>query len=109
MIHDISNGSYEEIKIEKDSFNLISTLINRKNMERIIRVRSIMKTGTDVDNNNLGIEDMDKFKKHRHKLEQELSLALKHMGPPSFLKTNFKISTIEKYKVVNGKFFGCKV
>jgi hypothetical protein len=36
-------------------------------------------------------------------------LTLKSLGPPSFLKTRFKNTTIEKYKVVNGKYFGCYV
>lgn len=81
--------------------------ISQKNLDRIIRVRNIVKTGKDLLNDNLGIEDLKKFKEQRRQNDQELLLALKSLGPPSFLKTQFKTTTISKYNVVNGKFFGC--
>jgi hypothetical protein len=81
--------------------------ISEKNLDRIIRVRNIMKTGKDLLNDNLGIEDMKNFRKQRQVNDQELILALKTLGPPSFLKTRFKSTTVSRYNVVNGKFFGC--
>ncbi len=105
MIQNISNSSYEDLD-EPSLVNYVSPIC-QKNLDRIIRVRNIMKKGMDQPNDNLGIEDLKKFKDQRRENDQELLLALKNLGPPSFLKTSFKSSTIERYNVVNGKFFGC--
>lgn len=39
--------------------------------------------------------------------EDRLYMSMHKLGPPSFLKKNFKVETIKKYKIVNGKYFGC--
>lgn len=55
------------------------------------------------------MENIVKFKEERRANDNELILTLKKLGPPSFLKTTFKKHTIERYKIVNGKYFGCMV
>ena len=106
MIENISNSSYEEIN-EKEE--MLRAMVNRKNLDRVIRVRNIVKKKIDFKNDHLGFGDIDKFKEQGRENDNQLILTLKSLGPPSFLKTRFKNTTIEKYKVVNGKYFGCKV
>jgi hypothetical protein len=38
--------------------------------------------------------------------DQEITMAMHKLGPPSFLKKNFKSETIKKYKMVTGINFG---
>jgi len=74
----------------------------------VIRVRNIVKNGGDSYNENLGIEDRKKYLENRKKLEMECTLAISRLKPPGFLKSNFKNKTVEKFKCVNGKYFGIK-
>jgi hypothetical protein len=104
MIDSLSNDSYEEIDQEKEV--LSSNIINRKNLNRIVRVRNIVKKKYDPLQDYLGMEDIQKFKDDRRNNDNELIITLKHLGPPAFLKTKFKKRTIEKFKVVRGKYFG---
>lgn len=72
-------------------------------------MRNIMKKRIDPSNDYLGMEDINKFKEQKRDNDNELIQTLQKMGPPSFLKTRFKKATLEKYKVVNGKYFGVVV
>jgi hypothetical protein len=40
------------------------------------------------------------------KIDEKLVMALHKLGPPAFLKKNFKNETIKKYKMVSGLNFG---
>ncbi len=105
MLENISNNSYETIELRDKE--IVSSVINTKNLERIIRVRNILKKKMDSDDDFLGVQDVGKFKEQRRENDNELMMTLKSLGPPSFLKTKFRYKTIEKYKIVNGKYFGC--
>jgi hypothetical protein len=107
MLETISNSSYEEMN-EKES-TITSSLINLKNLRRVVRVRNILKSKKDPDNDFLGINNIGKFKEDKRQNDNELIMTLQNLGPPSFIKTRFKKDTIEKYKIVNGKYFGCMV
>jgi hypothetical protein len=107
MIEDISDDEYEDVN--DTEVKLSKNLINKNNLNRIIRVRNIMKNKIDDRNDNLGMANIDKFKEERRVNDNELMKTLNKLGPPSFLKTRFKKETIDRYKMVNGKFFGCFV
>jgi len=49
---------------------------------------------------------VQKFKENKRNIHFEIMNSLKDLGPPNFLKTKFKISTILKCKNVEGLFFG---
>jgi hypothetical protein len=68
-----------------------------------------MKKKYDTQDDHLGMGDMVKFKEQRRNNDNELMLTLKSLGPPSFLKSKFKKDTIERYKIVSGRYFGCFV
>lgn len=108
MIENISNDEYEDVNAEDKPLKS-SNPVNIKNLERVIRVRNIIRKKIDLENDFLGIQDITKFKENRRENDNELMMTLKSLGPPSFLKTRFRNKTIEKYKIVNGKYFGCMV
>jgi hypothetical protein len=102
LIQNLS-GSYEE----QDSEDFISSYYNRNNLERVIRVRNIVKKGHDIERDNVGLNEIQKIKNERAEGDKHLLSILKSVGPPSFMKTKFRLSTIEKYKNVSGRYFGC--
>lgn len=104
MILDIDCSEYESI--DSDDNQMVKRNVYKNNLKRIIRVRNIMKKRLDNENDFLGIEDIMKFKKLNREGEDDVIRALKKFGPPTFLKTKFKKETMEKYKIVNGKYFG---
>jgi len=65
-----------------------------------------MKKKVDTENDYIGIEDIAKFKETRRENDNELIKALKKLGNPNFLKTRFRSTTVQKYRSINGKFFG---
>ena len=65
-----------------------------------------MKNGYDKELDFIGLENPKKYKVKNRNSNQEALISLKNMGPPNFLKKRFKISTIDKFKNVNGLFFG---
>ncbi len=54
----------------------------------------------DLISNNIG---NDKVKKIKENTQDILTLTLHRLGPPSFLKTKFKIQTVKKFHG-NGAF-----
>ncbi len=102
MIQNVS-GSYEE----QDSVDFISTYYNRNNLDRVIRVRNIIKNGHDIERDNVGLNEIQKIKNERAEADKIILSILKSVGPPSFMKTKFRLKTIEKYKNVSGRYFGC--
>jgi len=84
-------------------------MVNKKNLNRVIRVRNIVKYKTDKQNDHLGMDNINKFKEERRANDNEMLITLKKLGAPSFIKTKFKKETIYRYKVVNGNYFGCAV
>jgi hypothetical protein len=87
--------------MEANEFNFV----NHNNLKRIIRVRNIMKHKKDFHSDNIQINNLEKFKDEKRKDERELVLALDVLGPPSFIKTRFFSTTINKYRMLCGKFF----
>jgi hypothetical protein len=110
MLQNISDDSYEDPQSNKKAIHSKnSKLISKKNLERIIRVHEIVKNKIDKRNDFLGVQNMKKFREARMEMDENLVMVLKKLGTPSFLKTGFREKTMEKYKTVNGKYFGCKV
>lgn len=104
QILEISLNDYSQIEPE-DSDRLIGNNVNLANLHRVIRVRNILKGRHKDDEQKLQYEGISK------ESDDELNkvLRFKKLGPPSFLKTNFKRETETKFKMLGGKFFGCKV
>jgi hypothetical protein len=75
------------------------------NLKRIIKLRNILKY--KVEDENLAVLDINKFKAQTKENEKQAILALQSLGPPSFIKKKFKSSTYEKFKMLSGKYFGC--
>jgi hypothetical protein len=86
---------------ETNEFNFV----NQNNLKRIIRVRNILKHKRDSHIDNIQINNLEKFKEEKRKNEGDLVLALDILGPPKFIKTQFLSKTINKYKMLCGKFF----
>lgn len=103
QILDISLNDYSEIELE-NSDRIPSSNVNMSNLNRVIRVRNILK-GKHKD------DDQHQYKGLNKENDDEIFkvLRLKKLGPPSFLKTNFKKETESKFRMLEGKFFGCQV
>jgi len=100
QILDISLNDYSEIN-EDISDRIGSRNINVDNLKRVIRVRNIIK----------GKYKNPQEKESFNPIEDEINkiTTFKNLGPPSFLKINFKKETNMKYRILAGKFFGCQV
>ena len=95
-----------EIPNELYEFRSTRSYISNRNVHRIRRIKRIMENIEDKE--QLGIYDVnvEKLKKNQKKSETESMLAIKRAGKPRFVKTQFKSSTISKYKGISGDFFG---
>jgi hypothetical protein len=102
MILDI-DYEYEPIIIDPDV--KLNKVLYHKNLERTIRLRSILKHKADPEE-NLGLSDLKKYREDRNDIAYLTSKSLSKLGLPSFIKKNFRVSTIQKYNVVNGNYFG---
>lgn len=107
LLENISDPEYEDIT-NPDCRNPIK-LIHDNNLKRVIRVRNIIKHRDDLQDDSFGMKNMNRFKDTKRKFDSEVAKTLSNLGPPSFLKTKFKNSTIESYKIAHGKYFGCSV
>ncbi len=101
LIQNVS-GHYEE----QDSDDFIYTHYNRNNLNRVIRVRNILKNGHDKEIENIGINEIQILKNERAEADKYFLATLKSVGPPSFMKTKFRLKTMETYKNVSGRYFG---
>lgn len=99
---------YESIDFDEE--NQMKKCVYKKNLQRVIRLRNIMKKSINPLNKFMGAEDMDNFNKLKQDSEDiGLIKSFNRLGPPSFMKKQFKKTTVEKYKSVNGKYFGVLV
>lgn len=103
QILEISLNDYSDL--HRNDSDLMENNVHIKNLNRVIRVRNILKGKPRNEKqkqsyNNRGDEN-----------EEEISkiIRFKKLGPPSFLKTNFKKETNMKFRMLEGKFFGCQV
>lgn len=103
MIKDLSFEEYEDFS--RYGSMKIKNGVHVTNLDRVIRVRNIMKKGYDQKNDHLGFGDPKKYKENKTIIEFDSMISMKTMGPPNFLKRRFKISTIDKTKNINGLFF----
>ena len=97
----ILNMSFGEYNI----INEDDKCINMENLKRVIRLRSILKGKFD-DHTKREVINM---RKDNYEEEMEKVMRFRKIGPPAFLKTNFKKDTELKFKMLGGKFFGCQV
>jgi hypothetical protein len=78
---------------------------SHRNLKRIIKLRNILKY--KVEDENLAIIDIKKFKDETKDNEKQAILALQSLGPPSFIKKKFPSKTYDKFKRLSGRYFGC--
>jgi hypothetical protein len=52
-------------------------------------------------------KNLDKVKEIKNNIDDKNSIALHKLGPPSFMKKKFRLETMNMFKSVSGKFFGC--
>jgi hypothetical protein len=78
-------------------------------LDRVIRVRKILKKNIERTNEYMGVEEMETFNKLRKDDDINFIKSLSRIGIPTFMKKKFKKSTTEKYRIANGKYFGVLV
>jgi hypothetical protein len=103
LIHKISCVEYQSMG---DSA-INNGRINMHNLSKVVRLRTVLKTKKDPEIDETEIQSPAKIKEMVQKNQDEVIKALKKLGPPSFLKNKFKTATLNRFKVVNGKYFGC--
>ena len=79
-------------------------ILEQNNINRIIRIRSILKKRIDHPSDFVDLDYVESFKKERKKNFFHDNQTIIKLGPPSFIKTKFKVSTTRK--VSDGKNFG---
>ena len=81
-------------------------LLHEVNLKKILRQSknkiNIIKEGDD----DLGLDNIDNVRKERKDIEYQFFKVLKDERTPKFLKNNFNISTVKRFKGVSGKYFG---
>ena len=97
---------YEMKNTNENNFDSSKEQVSFKNLDRVIRLRGIQKTGKDFENNDFGLEVNDKGKDENKKIKDELILTLGQLGPPKFIKCNFRNSTLRKFQTVCGNLMG---
>ena len=104
---DIGLPQYEEIievpeGKEGNQHENVTKLLYSKNIERVVKVRDIMKRRKEVADDILDYEDLKTFKQ-KIKLEQNnIVKIMQRIGAPNYLKTKFKMGTILKYNNLSG-------
>ena len=106
LICKIDSEPYEEKNEDEKNFDSSKEPISFKNLQRIVRLKGIRKTGKDYENNDFGLEINDKLKQEVDENEDFLTLTIEQLGPPKFIKTVFKSTTLRKYQIVSGTLFG---
>ena len=106
LICKIDSEPYEEKNEDEKNFDSSKEPISFRNLQRIVRLKGIRKTGKDYEKNDFGLEVNDKLKQEADENEDFLTLTIEQLGPPKFIKTVFKSTTLRKYQVVSGTLFG---
>lgn len=100
---------YEEPNPETKYFRSSGKCFSKTNINRIKRIKGILKNIEDNERTDTFNVDVEKLKEDKKKNEEDLLLAIKRAGIPRFIITNFKSKTMKKYKKVSGGFFGIPV
>ena len=95
-----------ELPDELYEFRSTRSFISNINVHRIRRIKRIMKNIEDKEQTGAYDVNVDKLKENQKKSEEEVMLAIKRAGKPRFVKTQFKSSTISKYKEISEEYFG---
>lgn len=108
---DIMNQLIEDISFEYDFENAENAILNncKKNLDRLIQVLFIKKNKmSKVDLINK-LENNKELKEKAFDKYDDVVKLLSKVGAPSFVKTRFKTSTLNKFNSIKGSYFGCKV
>ena len=106
LILKMDSEPYEMKNTNENNFDSSKEQVSFKNLDRVIRLRGIQKTGKDFENNDFGLEVNEKGKEENNQVKNMLILTLEQLGPPKFIKSHFKSSTIRTYQTVSGNLFG---
>ena len=95
-----------EIPDSSNEYKSTGNYFSNININRIRRVKRILKNIEDKE--QLGAYDVnvDKLKQNQKESEEESALAFRRGGKPKFVKTQFRSTTIIKYKNLSGEYFG---
>ena len=83
--------------------------IRGSNLKRLIRLRNIVKTKIDKEEEFLKIHDINSFKDKKLKDDFMYHMTLKQERRPNLIKLKFNKTTNKKYLTMNAKYFGVKV
>ena len=106
LILKMDSEPYEMKNSNENNYDSSKEKVSFKNLDRVVRLRGIQKTGKDFENNDFGLEVNEKIKEENNKVKNMLILTLEQLGPPKFIKSHFKSTTIRKYQTVSGNLFG---
>ncbi len=83
-----------------------ANLLHEVNLKKILRQSknkiNIIKEGDD----DLGLDNIENVRKERKDIEYQYFKVLKDQRTPKFLKNNFNLTTVKRFKGVSGKYFG---
>ena len=81
-------------------------LLHEVNLKKLLRQSknkiNVIKEGDE----DLGLDNIDNVRKERKDIEYQYFKVLKGKRTPKFLKNNFNLTTVKRYKGVSGKYFG---
>ena len=106
LIFKLDCEPYEEKNEDENNYDSTREPISFRNLQRVLRLKAIQRSGKDYEENDYGLEINDKLRSESNDYEDMLTLSLEKLGPPKFLKTVFKTSTVRKFQTVSGNLFG---
>lgn len=80
--------------------------IDYNNLRKKIALYNFTKSKLDIENENEIFDTVEKFKENKKEADVDLLLALRELGPPTFVKQKFKNNTVKKFNCISGLYLG---
>ena len=106
VIFSMDCEEYENVNEKEKVYDSTKGLISYRNLKRVIRLINIQKNHDDDEKQGKIKITPNQIRKDREQNAEKIILALNFLGPPKYIKSNFKGITLRKFQSVSGNFFG---
>ena len=106
VILSMDSEEYENVNEKEEVYDSTKGLISYRNLKRVIRLINIQKNHDDDEKQGKIKITPNQIRKDREQNAEKIILALNFLGPPKYIKSNFKGITLRKFQSVSGNYFG---
>ncbi len=106
VIFSMDCEEYENVNEKEKVYDSTNGLVSYRNLKRVVRLINIQKNGDDDEKQGKIKITPNQIRKEKEKNAEKIILALNFLGPPKYIKSNFKGITLRKFQSVSGNFFG---